>query len=56
MKQIKLALPEEGAVSLPELGGLKLNLNGRRSKGKSGGKRGINLYKRQLNQIRRALR
>ena len=56
MKKIKLALPEEGAVSLPELGGLKLNLNSRKSKGKSNGRRGINLYKRQLNQIRRSLR
>lgn len=56
MKKIKLVLPEEGTTDLPELGHLKLNLNGRKPKGKANGKRGINLYKRQLNQIRRALR
>ena len=56
MKKIKLTLPEESTTNLPELSNLRLNLNGRKSRGKAGGKRGINLYKRQLNQIRRSLR
>jgi len=56
MKQIKLVLPKDGTIELPELENLRLNLNGRTSKVKSNGKRSINLYKRQLNQIRRSLR
>lgn len=50
MDKVKLVVaPEEKLRSLPQLKNLRLNLNGKKSKGK-------NLYQRQLNSIRRVMR
>ncbi len=49
MKKIKLVIPEERTEGPPLLKELRLNLNGKKSKGK-------NLYQKQLNMIRRTLR
>jgi len=49
-KKIKLVLPEEELKDFPWFKHLKLNLNGHKPR------KGKNLYKRRLNQIRRLLR
>lgn len=50
MEKIKLIVPREELGGISRLENLKLNLNGRKPR------RGKNLYKRRLNQLRRTLR
>jgi len=50
MDKVKLVVTtEEKLKSLPQLKDLRLNLNGKKHRGK-------NLYQRQLNSIRRVMR
>ena len=49
MEKVKLVIPDEKPKGLPQLKNLRLNLNGKKSKGR-------NLYQKQLNSIRRILR